>query len=351
MLTLKAIVERLNEHGVPARLKGDEACVIESVAGFTHADRGAITFLANPRDIKLLLKSGASAVLVQESVIAQLPMHAIIVDNPHVAFAHVAAWLYAEENVPAGIHPSATIDPGCDIHQTASIGAQCVIEAGVVIGARCRIGPGCVIGKNAEIEEQTRLSANVTVCHGSKIGKRVILHPGVVIGADGFGLANDAGRWVKVPQVGRVRLGDDVEVGANTTIDRGAIDDTVIGTGVKLDNLIQVGHNVHIGDHTAIAACTAVAGSTRIGKGCAIGGCVGIVGHLEIADNVTITGMSHVSQSIPEAGLYSSGTPLEKNAQWHRNFVRLKQLDDMSRRLKKLEKQIGANEHLDEIKK
>ena len=351
MLSLKAIVERLNGQGVSARLVGDETCVIESVAGFTHASKGAITFLANSRDIKLLLGSAASAVLVQESVVDQVPMHAIVVDNPHVAFAHVVAWLYVDDDVPEGIHASATIDPSSQIHPSASVAAQCVIAAGVVIGAECRIGPACIIGKNVQIADQTRLLANVTVCHGSQIGSRVILHPGVVIGADGFGLANDAGQWVKVPQVGKVRLGDDVEVGANTTIDRGAIDDTVIGAGVKLDNLIQVGHNVHIGEHTAIAACTAVAGSTRIGKGCAIGGCVGIVGHLEIADNVTITGMSHVSQSIPEAGVYSSGTPLEKNAQWHRNFVRLKQLDDMSRRLKKLEKLIGENEHLDETKK
>lgn len=351
MLTLKAIVERLNEQGILARLDGDEACVIDSVASFTDAGKGAMTFLANPRNKKMLLHSAASAALVRESESDSLPMHAVIVENPHVAFAHVAGWLYENDEIPAGIHPDATIAPDCQIHESASIAAQCVIEAGVVIAANCRIGPGCVIGKNATLAEQVSLSANVTVCHGSQIGNRVILHPGVVIGADGFGLANDAGQWVKVPQVGKVVLGDDVEVGANTTIDRGAIDDTVIGNGVKLDNLIQVGHNVQIGDHTAIAACTAVAGSTRIGQACAIGGCVGIVGHLEIADNVTITGMSHVSQSITEAGVYSSGTPLEKNAQWHRNFIRLKQLDDMSRRLKTLEKQIGANEHLDEIKK
>ena len=351
MLTLKAIVDKLNEQGMSARLEGDADCVIESVAALTHATRGAITFLANPRYKSRLLDSAASAVLVRESERDQLPMHAIVVDNPHVAFAHVAAWLYADDDIPAGIHLDATVDPQSHIHPTASIGARCVIEADVVVGAGCRIGPGCVIGKGVTLADDTRLVANVTICHGCVIGRRVILHPGVVIGADGFGLANDNGQWVKVPQVGKVVLGDDVEVGANTTIDRGAIDDTVVGTGVKLDNLIQVGHNVHIGDHTAIAACTAVAGSTHIGKGCAIGGCVGIVGHLEIADNVTITGMSHVSQSIPEAGVYSSGTPLEKNAQWHRNFVRLKELDDMSRRLKKLEKQMGANEHLDEIKK
>ena len=211
-----------------------------------------------------------------------------------------------------------------------------------MIAAGCDIGPGCVIGKGVEIAENTRFIANVTVCHGTKIGRRVILHPGVVIGADGFGLARDGERWYKVPQIGGVILGDDVEIGANTTVDRGAIEDTVLEEGVKLDNLIQIGHNVFIGAHTAIAACTAIAGSARIGKHCAIGGCVGIVGHLEIADNVTITGMSHVSQAITKPGVYSSGTPLEENSKWHRNFVRLKQLDEMARRLKSVEKKIDS---------
>jgi UDP-3-O-[3-hydroxymyristoyl] glucosamine N-acyltransferase len=213
-----------------------------------------------------------------------------------------------------------------------------------VIAEGCEIGPGCVIGVDAEVGKDTKLIANVTLCHQVKIGSNVILHPGVVIGADGFGLAVDEGRWIKVPQVGTVLIGDDVEIGANTTVDRGAIEDTVIGKGVKLDNLIQIGHNVHIDDHTAIAACTAIAGSTRIGKHCAIGGCVGIVGHLEITDNVTITGMSHVSQAITEPGVYSSGTPLEENNKWHRNFIRLKQLDEMARRLRKMEKQINQDD-------
>lgn len=350
MLTLKAIVERLNKQGVPARLEGDEACIIESVASVMDAGEGDITFFANPRYKTLVQNSAASAVLLREPELGQFPMHAVVVDNPHVAFAHVASWLYADDDIPAGIHPSAAVASDSQIHQTASIAAHCVVEAGAVIGAGCRIGPGCVIGKGVTIDDNTRLVANVTLCHGVIIGKRVILHPGVVIGSDGFGLANDNGQWLRVPQVGKVVLGDDVDVGANTTIDRGAIDDTVIGNGVKLDNLVQVAHNVHIGDHTAIAGCTGIAGSARIGRHCAIGGGVGIVGHLEIADNVTITGMSFVSQAISEAGVYSSGTPLEKNAQWHRNFVRFKQLDDMSRRLKELEKRFGANEYLDEKK-
>jgi len=190
------------------------------------------------------------------------------------------------------------------------------------------------------IGEGGRLVANVTLCHGSQIGKRVLIHPGVVVGADGFGFANDQGRWVKIPQLGRVVIGDDVDIGANTTIDRGAIEDTVIEDGVKLDNLVQVAHNVHIGAHSAIAGCAGIAGSAHIGKHCALGGGVGVVGHLQIADNVVVTGMSMVSHTITEAGVYSSGTPLQENAKWHRNYVRLKQLDDMARRLKRLEKQL-----------
>jgi UDP-3-O-[3-hydroxymyristoyl] glucosamine N-acyltransferase len=256
--------------------------------------------------------------------------------------------LYSEDDFCPGIHASAVVDATSQIHAEAAVAANCVIEAGAVVAADCQIGPGCVIGKNVTIGAGSRLHANVTLCHDVQIGCRVILHPGVVIGADGFGLADNNGEWVKVPQIGTAIIANDVEVGANTTIDRGAVGDTLIGNGVKLDNLIQIGHNVQIGEHTAIAACTAVAGSARIGKHCAIGGCVGIVGHLEIADNVTITGMSHVSQAIPHKGVYSSGTPLEENAKWHRNFIRLKQLDDMARRLKKLEKQLDASQHQDE---
>jgi len=279
-----------------------------------------------------------------------VPTKAIVVGNPHVAYAHIAAWLYSDDDFSPGIHPAATVNSSCSVHKSAQIAENCSIAAGVVIAAGCQIGPGCVLGNNVTLGENTRLMANVTVCHGTQIGCRTILHPGVVIGADGFGLANDDGKWLKVPQIGKVILGDDVEVGANTTIDRGAIGDTIIENGVKLDNLIQIGHNVHIGAHTAIAACTAVAGSAIIGQHCAIGGCVGIVGHLEIADNVTITGMSHVAQAITKAGIYSSGTPLEENTAWHRNYVRLKQLDDMARRLKKLEKHISASQHPEETK-
>lgn len=335
MITLGELANRLG-----AQLKGDADCEILRVATLSNAGKGDIAFLHDSKLRRFLSETGASAVIVNETNAADLPGNGLIVDNPHIAYVKIAGWLNPVQPARAGIHPSATIDPESHVHPDAHISPQCVIEAGAVIAKGCELGPGCVIGRDAEIGEDTKLVANVTICHGVQIGSRVILHPGAVIGADGFGLANDNGQWLKVPQVGTVLIGDDVEVGANTTIDRGAIENTVIGQGVKLDNLIQIGHNVHIGDHTAIAACTAIAGSAIIGKHCAIGGCVGIVGHLEIADNVTITGMSHVSQAITEPGVYSSGTPLEENKKWHRNFIRLKQLDEMARRLKKVEKQV-----------
>jgi UDP-3-O-[3-hydroxymyristoyl] glucosamine N-acyltransferase len=350
VLTLASIVERLNAQGLSARLDGNGDCEIRHVASLADAGADDITFLVNSRLKKDLQTTAAAAVIVSADDADAVPGRAVIVENPHVAYAHVTAWLYAEDDFLPGIHASAVVDPCSQVHETALVGAHCTIEAGAVIAAECQIGPGCVVGKNVVLGEGSQLVANVTLCHGTQIGRRAILHPGAVIGADGFGLANDRGEWVKVPQVGNVVLGDDVEVGANTTIDRGAIGDTVLEDGVKLDNQIQIAHNVHIGAHTAMAACSAVAGSTRIGKHCAIGGHVGIVGHLEIADNVTVTAMSFVSQAITRPGVYSSGTPLEENAKWHRNFVRIKQLDDMARRLKKLENQLAAPEHLDETK-
>ena len=342
MFTLGELAKRLN-----AQLSGDADCEIFRVATLTDAGKGDITFLHDSKHHDFLKATDASAVIVNEANVADLCTNGLIVKNPHIAYAQVAGWLNPVTAAIAGIHSSVIIDPDSHVHPAVHIGPQCVVESGVVIAEGCEIGPGCVIAKGVKIGRGSRLIANVTVCHDVSIGSRVTLHPGVVIGADGFGLADDEGRWVKVPQLGSVVIGDDVEIGSNTTVDRGAIKDTIIEDGVKLDNLIQIGHNVHIGEHTAIAACTAVAGSARIGKHCAIGGCVGIVGHLEIADNVTITGMSHVSQAITEQGIYSSGTPLEENSKWHRNFVRLKQLDDMARRIKKVEKQINNDDVVD----
>ena len=342
-LTLGELAERLG-----ASVHGDPQCAISRVSSFERAAEGDITFLSNAKYRHFLATTQASAVIVTPADVPALRCHGLVVDNPHVAFARVASWLYADDVPPLGIHPRAVVDPHSQVHPEASIGPHCVIEAGAVIAAGCHIGAGCFIGRNAVIGEGSRLLANVTVCHHTHIGRDVLIHPGAVLGSDGFGLANDHGQWLKVPQVGRVIVGDNVEIGANTTIDRGAIDDTVIGEGVKLDNLIQIAHNVQIGAHTAIAACVGIAGSTRIGKHCAIGGAVAIVGHLEITDNVTVTFMSCVTQSISKPGVYSSGTPLEENAKWHRNFVRIKQLDEMARKLRQLEKQIDRLGRADE---
>ncbi|MDY6994453.1 MAG: UDP-3-O-(3-hydroxymyristoyl)glucosamine N-acyltransferase, partial [Pseudomonadota bacterium] len=221
-----------------------------------------------------------------------------------------------------------------------SVGPQAVIEAGAQLGADVIVGPGCVISAGVIIDEQCHLIANVTVCSGTRMGKRVLIHPGAVIGSDGFGLANDEGKWVKIPQLGGVVIADDVEIGANTTIDKGALEDTFIDQGVKLDNQIQIGHNVQIGAYTAIAGCVGIAGSTRIGRYCMIAGGVGIVGHIELVDNVHVTGGSIVLQSITEPGTYSSGTPLEPNRRWRRTYHRLKKLDEMARHLQHLEQTI-----------
>jgi UDP-3-O-[3-hydroxymyristoyl] glucosamine N-acyltransferase len=213
-----------------------------------------------------------------------------------------------------------------------------VVEAGAEIAARAHIGPNCVVMRDARIGEDTRLAANVTLCQGVSLGKRGLLHAGAVIGADGFGIARDGAVWVKVPQLGSVRIGDDVEIGANTTIDRGALEDTVVEDGVKLDNQIQVGHNVCIGAHTAVAGCSAIAGSAVIGKRCMIAGGAGITGHIEICDDVTVTAMTLVTHSITEPGVYSGSLPMDTQQQWRKNSVRFRQLDAMARKLAQLEK-------------
>lgn len=324
-----------------AELIGDANCTIERVATLSKARAGDITFITNPRYKNLLPTTNASAVIISEQYRELLKTSGILVKDPYVAYAKIATLLYSTVSGKHGIHPSSSIGSACNIAKTAWIAPNCVIEDGVSIGENCHIGPGTVIEKNAVVGNDCHMVANVTICHGVLIGDRVILHPGVVVGSDGFGLANDNGTWVKIPQVGTVRIGDDVEIGSNSTVDRGTIEDTVIENGTKIDNLVQIAHNVHIGAHTAIAGCTGIAGSAKIGKHCQLGGGVGVVGHLEIADHVQITGMSKVSSSITEAGVYSSGTPIQPFQKWQRNTVRVKQLDDMARRLKALEQQIN----------
>jgi len=323
---------------IGGEVHGDKDCEIENVGTLEHAKPGDISFLANPHYRKQLARTGASAVIIGRADLDSCPVNALVVDNPYAAFARVAAILHPAPPGKSGIHPTAVVGDGCTIHDAAWVGPLAVIEDGVQLGARVSVGPGCVIGAGSILGEDARLVARVTLWQGVAIGKRALVHPGVVIGSDGFGLANEDGVWLKVPQLGGVRIGDDVEIGANTTIDRGALEDTVLEDGVKLDNQIQVAHNVRIGAHTAIAGCVGIAGSAKIGKRCTIGGGAGILGHLEIADDVHITAMSLVTKSLREAGVYSSGTPLEPNPQWRKNVARFRQLDSIARRLSALER-------------
>jgi UDP-3-O-[3-hydroxymyristoyl] glucosamine N-acyltransferase len=266
----------------------------------------------------------------------ECPVAALVAPNAYATYARIAGLLHPEPSWPAGVDAGAKVGQRVRIAASASIATAAVIESDVNIGERSRIGPGCVVMQGCSIGDDTRLSANVTLCRGVHIGNRVLLHPGVVIGADGFGLAPERGKWIKVPQIGGVRIGDDVEIGANTTVDRGAIEDTVIEEGVKLDNQIQIGHNVRIGAHTAIAGCTGVSGSTTIGRNCMIAGMVGIAGHLSICDGAVITGRTLVSRSIQAPGVYSGGLPMDEARRWRRNSARFRHLDELAKRVESL---------------
>ena len=323
---------------------GDGSVEIDSINTPTDAGPGQITFLSDARYKKELNNTTASAVILRQQDRDACPVTAIIVDNPYAAYARAASLLYPAQKERTGIHSSVVMGEDCNIAADVWIGPHCFIGPNVHIASGCQIGPGCLIEDNVRIGRDCVLLGNATIMHACQVGERALIHPGAVIGSDGFGQANDNGRWLKIPQVGHVLIGDDVEIGANTTIDRGSIGDTVIEDGVKLDNLIHIAHNVRVGAHTVMAALSGIAGSTTIGRNCMIGGSVGISGHLTIADNVTLTGRTTVLQSIKEPGVYSSGTPVEPNRQWHKNYTRFKQLDEMAKRIKALEKQIATLE-------
>jgi len=325
---------------VEGEVVGDPQYLIQSVGTLNQAGPQQISFLANTKYKKFLQTTSAGAVIVASDVSGHQQTNLIKVADPYVAYARIAALLHPEAVARAGIHASAWVDPDASIADSASIGPQVTIEAGVVIGKGTVVAAGSVIEGGVKIGRDCRIKANVSLCRNVQIGDRVVIHPGAVIGADGFGIANDKGRWIKVPQVGSVVIGNDVEIGANTTIDRGAIDDTLISDGVKLDNQIQIGHNVTIGEHSVIAGCVGIAGSTHIGSHCAIGGGTGIAGHIEIADGVQLTGMSMVTKSITESGVYSSGIPVEPSRQWHKNVIRYRQMDKLFERVNQLEKQL-----------
>ena len=312
-------------------LRGEPGLRVSRVATLSHAEAGSLSFLANPRYRKQMESTRATAVLVGPEHAAGCPVAALIDPNPYLAYARIADLLHPQAPAAAGIHSSAVVSASARISASASVGPLAVIEDDVDIGERVLVGPGCVVQRGARVGADSRLMSRVNVCAGVRIGRRCILHAGAVIGADGFGFAPDAGTWFKVPQLGGVQIGDDVEIGANTTIDRGAIDDTVVEQGVKLDNQIQVGHNVTIGAHTAIAGCVGISGSTTIGQRCMIGGGVGIAGHLTIADDVAVTGCSLVSASIKQAGSYSSGMPAVESRIWRRMVAHLRRLDGKER--------------------
>ncbi len=307
-------------------LQGDPDKCVDRVATLQRAGPDAVSFLSNRRYLPYLRSTRAAAVILDAAHADACPGSALVSDNPYATYARIAAHLHPVAAVAPGVHPSAVIEPGAELSPSVSIGPLVHVGTGAVLGERVVIGSGCSIGRGATIGADTQLKPRVCIGDGAIIGKRVIVHEGAVVGGDGFGIARDVDGWVKVPQVGGVRLGDDVEVGANTTIDRGAIEDTVIGDDVRLDNLIQIAHNVEIGAHTAIAAGTAVAGSSRIGENCLIAGHVGIVGHIEITDGVTINAKALVTRSIKVPGVYSGKLPAQEARQWRRNAGRFRRL-------------------------
>ena len=323
-------------------LHGDSNAIVYRVAPMDSAQEGDVTFLSNPKYSKHLAESKATVLMVKESERALCPSNVLVVADPYVAFAKVAQAL---DLTPApaenGVAASAVVAVDVVMGTNVSIGANAVVESGVELGDNVVIGAGCFIGKNAKLGNNTKLWANVSVYHGVEIGSDCLIQSSTVIGSDGFGYANERGEWVKIPQIGSVRIGNRVEIGACTTIDRGALDDTVIEDNVILDNQLQIAHNVHIGYGTAMAGGTVVAGSTHIGKYCIIGGASVINGHITIADGVTITGMGMVMRSIEEKGMYSSGIPLQPNKEWRKTATRVHRIDEMNKRLKEVEKHLA----------
>ena len=323
-------------------LRGDPARVVTGLSTLDGAGPEQLTFLANEQYRKLLQSTRAAAVLISPAHADQCPVDALVAERPYLCFARATHLFNAAPQPVGGIHPSAWVSPEATIGRGVSIGANAVIEGGVVLGDRAVVGPSCVIGHGVRIGEDTRLHASVSVYHGVSIGARCIVHSGAVLGADGFGFAREPEGWLKIAQLGSVAIEDDVEIGANTTIDRGALEDTVIEQGAKIDNLVMIAHNCRIGRNTAVAGCVGIAGSARVGANCTLAGGVGLVGHIELADNVHVTGMTMVTRSISEPGSYSAGTPMSPTGEWKKSAARFNQLDAMYKRVVALEKALAA---------
>ncbi|MGN6082504.1 UDP-3-O-(3-hydroxymyristoyl)glucosamine N-acyltransferase [Trinickia sp.] len=345
-LTLEQIAQRFG-----GEIVGDATVKVAGLAPLDQAQPHQLAFLANPKYLSQVESTRAGAVLIAPSDLAKLTSGAernfIVTPNPYAYFARVAQWFIdlAAPKAPAGVHPSAVIDSAAQVAPDAVIGPHVVVEAGAVVGARARIDAHVTIGRGTQVGEDSHLYPKVTVYHGCKIGPRAIVHAGAVIGSDGFGFAPDfvgegdarTGSWVKIPQVGGVTIGADVEIGANTTIDRGAMADTIIEDCVKIDNLVQIGHNCKIGAYTVIAGCAGIAGSTTIGRHCMIGGAVGVAGHVTLADYVIVTAKSGVSKSLLKPGIYTSAFPAVGHAEWNKSAALVRNLDKMRERIKTLE--------------
>lgn len=337
---LREIVERLG-----GELLGDGNVGLEQVAPLETAGPAHIAFFNRGKYRRQLEVTRAGAVILGEKERDATSLPRIVANNPYAYFARVSRLFNPlVPEMPAGIHPGAVVDGTAQVASSARIGANVWVGAGAHIGERVEIFPGCFIGENVTVGDDSILYPNVSIYRDCVVGSRAILHAGAVIGSDGFGLAPEEGKWLKIPQVGRVVIGDDVEIGANTTVDRGAMDDTVIEDGVKLDNQIQVAHNVRIGAHTAMAGCVGIAGSARIGRHCTVGGASVILGHLEIADGVNVSSGTLITKSINEAGTYTSAMPFSPHGEWLKNAAHLRHLDMMADRIKQLEARLAALE-------
>jgi UDP-3-O-[3-hydroxymyristoyl] glucosamine N-acyltransferase len=337
--TLAEIVARLG-----GELVGDPKVAISGVGAIDSAQPGDITFVAANRYGSRLTSTRAAAVVLSAAHREATSLPRIVTDNPYLYFARIAQLFHPAAPPVPGVHGTALVAASAQVHSSACIGPYAYVGEGATIGSAALIGYGCHVGDNSHVGAATRLVANVTIYPGCRLGERVLVHAGVVVGADGFGIAWSGERWEKIPQIGGVTIGDDVEIGANSTIDRGALEDTIIEEGVKLDNQIQVGHNVRIGAHTAIAGCVGIAGSAKIGQFCRIGGAAGILGHLEICDHVTVSAFTLVTKSITRPGTYTGGLPHMRHEEWLEKAAQFRRLDDIVARLQKLEKKFTDRE-------
>lgn len=339
--TLVEIAEKIGATLIYATDNSEVTIEINSLATLENAGKGQIAFLANSKYREQLSQTQASAVIINQESVEACKTNSLVMANPYVGYALVAQLLDSTPAPASNIHSSSVIDSDTSIGANVSIGANSVIESGVSLGDNVCIGVNCFIGKNSTIGDNTSLWSNVSIYHNISIGQYCLIQANSVIGSDGFGYAKHKGKWLKIPQLGRVVIGNRVEIGASTTIDRGALDNTIIKDGVILDNQIQIAHNVVIGENTAIAACSVIAGSTTIGNNCTIAGLVGINGHITIADGCVFTGMTMVTKSMSKSGVYSSGMPAADNKEWNKTNARIRKLDSLTKRVKELEGQLS----------